>query len=357
MNFKINEVSHSMSSFIQFKNFVKEYDSNNQYIRALDGINLDIAEGDIYGIIGYSGAGKSTLIRGINGIEKPTEGSITVAGYKVHELTPKTLREFRKNTGMIFQHFNLMPSRTVFDNIALPLKKSNLSVNEKKERIEELLRYVGLLDKADVYPAQLSGGQKQRVSIARALAHNPKILLCDEATSALDPQTSQSILSLLKQLNQTLGITIVLITHQMSVIKEICHKVAIIDAGKILEQGNVFEVFTQPKQALTREFIETTSNLSKVANVMEAYFEKKHTAKQEVIFLRLNFVGNTVQDSVILSVAKKHEVDINILLADIAFLDKKQLGSLFVAVKGHNKLNVMEDLKQKGVQVEVVNYA
>lgn len=345
-----------MSSFIQFTNVVKEYKSNNQHIKALDGINLEIAEGDIYGIIGYSGAGKSTLIRGINGIEKPTKGSITVAGHTINELSPKKLREFRKTTGMIFQHFNLMPSRTVFDNIAFPLKKSSMSINEKKERIEELLDYVGLLDKANIYPAQLSGGQKQRVSIARALAHNPKILLCDEATSALDPQTSQSILALLKELNQTLGITIVLITHEMAVIKEICNKVAIIDAGKILEQGNVFDVFTQPKQTLTREFIETTSNLSKVDNVIEAYFENKHMAKQEVFFLRLNFIDNNVQDSVIMSVAKTHDVDINILLADIAFINKKQLGSLFVAVKGHNKLGVMDDLKKKGVQVEVLTY-
>lgn len=345
-----------MSSLVCFTDFVKEYESNGQKIRALDGINLEIESGDIYGIIGYSGAGKSTLIRGINGIEKPTEGTITVGEQKVNELSTKSLREFRKKTGMIFQHFNLMPSRTVFENVALPLKKSDLSSGEKKRRVDELLDYVGLLDKSNVYPAQLSGGQKQRVSIARALAHNPEILLCDEATSALDPQTTLSILSLLKRLNQTLGITIVLITHEMSVIKEICNKVAIIDAGKILEQGDVFDVFTKPNYSLTREFIETTSNLAKVKDVIKVYIEKKQPKIDGVVFLRLNFVDNQVQDSVIMSVVKSQRVDINILLADISFLDNKQLGSLFVALTGENKREAIEALKKKGVQVEVVIY-
>lgn len=344
-----------MSSLIQFDHFVKEYHLKNQQVVALDGINLEIEKGDIFGIIGYSGAGKSTLIRGINGIEKPTKGSITVMNQEINQLSAKELREFRKKTGMIFQHFNLMPSRTVFDNVSLPLKKSNLTSAEKKERVEELLEYVGLLEKANSYPEQLSGGQKQRVSIARALVHNPEILLCDEATSALDPKTTKSILALLKELNKTLGITVVLITHEMTVIKEICNKVAVIDGGKILESGNVFEVFIHPEESLTREFIETTSNLSKIDYVKNAYLEKEKNPEQ-VTFLRLDFVDNNVQESVILSVAKEFGLDVNILLADISFLDNKQLGNLFVAIKGDNKEIAIQELSKKGVQVEVISY-
>lgn len=322
----------------------------------LKDISFDVNEGEVVCLIGSSGSGKSTLLRCLNLLEQPTTGTVLYRDKNIEE-SGLDLFHYRSKVGMVFQQFNLFNNLDVLENCTTG--QVNVLKTEKEEAKKRALRYlneVGMDTYINARPAQLSGGQKQRVSIARALAHNPEILLCDEATSALDPQTTLSILSLLKRLNQTLGITIVLITHEMSVIKEICNKVAIIDAGKILEQGDVFDVFTKPNYSLTREFIETTSNLAKVKDVIKVYIEKKQPKIDGVVFLRLNFVDNQVQDSVIMSVAKTQRVDINILLADIAFLDNKQLGSLFVALTGENKREAIEALKKKGVQVEVVIY-
>lgn len=229
-------------------------------MRALSDVNLAIQKGEVFGIIGYSGAGKSTLIRMINLLEKPTAGTITIEGRCLTDLNERELREERRSIGMIFQHFNLLWSRTVAENIAFPLELTKMKKKQRADRIAELIQMVGLEGKESAYPVQLSGGQKQRVGIARALANNPKVLLCDEATSALDPKTTDSILSLLSTINKTLGLTIILITHEMAVIRKICDRVAVLDGGKIVEQGIVEDVFSKPKQTITQEFVGSQRN-------------------------------------------------------------------------------------------------
>ena len=236
---------------IKLSHIEKTYDSPSGPVKALRGIDLTIGRGEIYGIIGLSGAGKSTLVRCINMLERPTAGQVFVDGREMTALTPAELREARKSIGMIFQHFNLLSSATVYDNVAFPLKLAGMSAGDIRQRVEPLLKLVGLEAKAHQYPSQLSGGQKQRVGIARALASEPKVLLCDEATSALDPQTTKAILDLIRDINQKLRLTVVVITHEMQVIKEICDKVAVIDKGVIAEQGPVLEVFTNPQQPIT----------------------------------------------------------------------------------------------------------
>lgn len=252
-----------VSKMIRLKQIKKVFQSKEQTVVALEEINLEIAKGEIFGIIGYSGAGKSTLIRIINLLEKPTSGEVWVDNLRIDRLSPEKLRKARQQIGMIFQHFNLLASQTVEKNIALPLEIAGVPKDKIKQRVAELLELVGLSDRASSYPAQLSGGQKQRVGIARALANSPKVLLCDEATSALDPKTTNSILSLLKEINHRLGITIVLITHEMPVIEKICDKVAIIDEGIIVEEGFVAEVFNNPSKAVTKEFVRQVNYLER----------------------------------------------------------------------------------------------
>ena len=224
-------------------------------VHAVDDVSLTIQDGDIFGIIGFSGAGKSTLVRCINLLERPTSGSVEVDGQELTRMSAKELRQARKKIGMIFQHFNLMPSRTIFGNVAYPLRGSGLSKEEIREKVHSLLELVGIADKENAYPSQLSGGQKQRVAIARALANDPKILLCDEATSALDPQTTKAILSLLHHLNQTLGITIVVITHEMRVIQQVCTRVAVLDGGLVQEEGRVADIFAHPASRAAKRLL------------------------------------------------------------------------------------------------------
>ena len=250
-----------MSEFIKIRNLVKQYKlKNGTEFNAVNDVDLDIEKGDVYGIMGLSGAGKSTLVRLINRLEEPTSGEIIVNGKNVLEYDQKQLREFRKKTGMIFQHFNLLNSRNVASNIAFPLEISGWKKADITKRVDELLEIVGLVDKKENYPEQLSGGQKQRVAIARALATNPEILLSDEATSALDPRTTNSILELLKDINKRFGITIILITHQMEVIRRICNKTAIMSDGKIIEEGTTKEIFLNPKTILAKEFVSNISH-------------------------------------------------------------------------------------------------
>ena len=253
---------------IELTHVSKDFGKGQQEVHAVRDVSLSIDKGEIFGIIGFSGAGKSTLVRCINLLERPNAGTVTVDGKEITALSVKELRQTRKKIGMIFQHFNLMPSRTVAGNVAYPLRGSGLSKQETADKVQRLLELVGIGDKADAYPKQLSGGQKQRVAIARALANDPSVLLCDEATSALDPQTTKSILHLLKHLNETLGITVVLITHEMAVVKEICHRVAVMEHGRVVEQGDVFNVFADPKQEITKNFIHTTSNLQKIEELV-----------------------------------------------------------------------------------------
>lgn len=240
---------------IELKHITKHFNHKNGQVVALDDVSLTVPEGKIFGVIGASGAGKSTLIRCVNLLERPSSGTVTVDGKALMKLSPSELARERRHIGMIFQHFNLLSSRTVFQNIAFPLELEGQSKQEISKRVHELLALVGLEDKAQDYPARLSGGQKQRVAIARTLASNPRVLLCDEATSALDPATTKSILALLKDINRRLNITILLITHEMRVVKNICDEVAVISSGKLIEQGAVDEVFSNPKHELTKEFI------------------------------------------------------------------------------------------------------
>ena len=288
---------------IKLSNIRKTYDGSTY---ALQGINLDIAKGEIYGIIGKSGAGKSTLIRCINMLEAPTAGEVVVDGLNLTKMADNQLRLARKDIGMIFQHFNLLSSATVYENVAFPLKLSGKSAKEIQDKVLPLLELVGLESKKDQYPAQLSGGQKQRVGIARALANNPKVLLCDEATSALDPQTTKSILDLLKDINQSLQLTIVLITHEMQVIKEICDKVAVIENGKIIEQGPVIDIFSKPQQETTRDFISAIINHD-LPEIFQGTEFSPEPINNGHLVLRISFMGHSTEEPIIAGLIRRFD--------------------------------------------------
>ncbi|MBH9965768.1 methionine ABC transporter ATP-binding protein [[Bacillus] enclensis] len=308
----------------------KIYQSKAGPISAVDGVNLAVKEGEIFGVIGYSGAGKSTLIRMLNGLEVPTEGTINVGGQAVSTIKGKKLREARQSIGMIFQHFNLLWSRTVIDNIQFPLEIAGVPKKERVKRANELLKLVGLEGRGDAYPAQLSGGQKQRVGIARALANNPRVLLCDEATSALDPQTTDSILDLLVDINKRLGLTIVLITHEMHVIKKICHRVAVMENGKVAELGDVLEVFRNPQQQVTKRFVKEVSQDQDSDEVIEQLIKEYPTGK----VLKFTFVGESTGQPLITSLIRKFDLEVNILQGQISQTQNGAYGTLFVHLDG-----------------------
>lgn len=340
---------------IQLEHISKSFVTASGTVHAVQDVNLQIGEGEIFGIIGFSGAGKSTLVRCINLLEHPTEGRVIVAGEDLTAMDLKKLREVRKKIGMIFQHFNLMRSRTVFQNIAFPLKKSGLSKAEKEKKIESLLELVGLSDKKDAYPSQLSGGQKQRVAIARALANDPKVLLCDEATSALDPQTTQSILKLLKQVNETLGITIVLITHEMAVVKDICDRVAIMEQGRVVEEGDTVSVFSHPKEAMTKDFIDTASNLGKIHDLIAEGHSLTEIQPGEQMVL-LTYSGSNAGQPLISALAEKFSVSANIIYGNIDYLKGKPLGKLVVTLSGEKEAmdQAIDYIRSLGVEMEVM---
>ena len=324
-------------------------------VHAVDDVSLTIQDGDIFGIIGFSGAGKSTLVRCINLLERPTSGSVEVDGQELTRMSAKELRQARKKIGMIFQHFNLMPSRTIFGNVAYPLRGSGLSKQETADKVQRLLELVGIGDKADAYPKQLSGGQKQRVAIARALANDPKILLCDEATSALDPQTTKAILSLLHHLNQTLGITIVVITHEMAVVKEICNRVAVMDHGKVVEEGTVFSVFATPKEPITRDFIKTTSNLQKIEELI-ADDSPVVALKPGERIVRLSYVERNPSEPLISLITQKFGITLNIIFADVEIVQNAPIGGTVAIFSGDSGQidAALTYLKEKNVGVEVI---
>lgn len=340
---------------IQLEHISKSFVTASGTVHAVQDVNLQIGEGEIFGIIGFSGAGKSTLVRCINLLERPTEGRVIVDGEDLTAMDLKKLREVRKKIGMIFQHFNLMRSRTVFQNIAFPLKKSSLSKAEKEKKIESLLELVGLSDKKDAYPSQLSGGQKQRVAIARALANDPKVLLCDEATSALDPQTTQSILKLLKQVNETLGITIVLITHEMAVVKDICDRVAIMEQGRVVEEGDTVSVFSYPKEAMTKDFIDTASNLGKIHDLIAEGHSLTEIQPGEQMVL-LTYSGSNAGQPLISALAEKFSVSANIIYGNIDYLKGKPLGKLVVTLSGEKEAmdQAIDYIRSLGVEMEVM---
>ena len=295
------------------------------------------------------------MVRCINSLERPTEGRVIVDGEDLTAMDLKKLREVRKKIGMIFQHFNLMRSRPVIQNIAFPLKKSGLSKAEKEKKIESLLELVGLSDKKDAYPSQLSGGQKQRVAIARALANDPKVLLCDEATSALDPQTTQSILKLLKQVNETLGITIVLITHEMAVVKDICDRVAIMEQGRVVEEGDTVSVFSHPKEAMTKDFIDTASNLGKIHDLIAEGHSLTEIQPGEQMVL-LTYSGSNAGQPLISALAEKFSVSANIIYGNIDYLKGKPLGKLVVTLSGEKEAmdQAIDYIRSLGVEMEVM---
>jgi D-methionine ABC transporter, ATP-binding protein len=340
---------------IRLENVSKTFTDSNKEVHAVNNVSLTINDGDIFGIIGFSGAGKSTLVRCINLLEKPTDGKVFVDDAEITALSGKELRKARKKIGMIFQHFNLMPSRTIFGNVAYPLRGSGLSKEEIKEKVHHLLELVGISEKENAFPSQLSGGQKQRVAIARALANDPNILLCDEATSALDPQTTKSILNLLQQLNQTLGITVVVITHEMAVVKEICNRVAVMDHGDVVEEGEVFHVFASPKEPLTRSFIKTTSNLQKIEELIAADSPVVATKKGELI-VRLSYVEKNTSEPLISTVTQKFGIILNIVFADVEIVQNAPIGGTVAIVSGEGSRidEALQYLRDKNVGVEVI---
>lgn len=315
---------------ITFEGLEKEYRTKDKTFKALNGINLTIEKGEIFGVIGFSGAGKSTLIRCVNFLEKPTGGRVLVDGQDLLTLTPANIRKVKRNIGMVFQHFNLLQSKTVFANIAMPLVLEGAPKKQIKQRVEELLKFVGLSDKAGAYPEQLSGGQKQRVGIARALATQPSILLCDEATSALDPQTTGSILKLLKKINAEYKITILMITHEMSVIRDVCDKVAVIEGGEIIESGTVFDIFSNPQTKTAQNFVHSVLNDSIPESVRNLVQEHNPNGK----LFKINFVGASSGQPLLSKIAKKFDVDINVLFGNITELQGVPFGHLIVELRG-----------------------
>jgi len=342
---------------IELSHIEKTYNGPDGPVPALKGIDLTVENGEIYGIIGLSGAGKSTLIRCINLLERPTKGQVVVDGKDLTVMNAQELRAARQNIGMIFQHFNLLTSATVYDNIAFPLRLADTPEEKIRAKVEPLLTLVGLSDKAHQYPSQLSGGQKQRVGIARALANDPKVLLSDEATSALDPQTTKAILELMRDINQKLGITIVIITHEMQVIKDICDKVAVIEDGVITERGPVLDVFTNPQRPLTKEFISAV-----MSSELPAALQGKPIAKDPVsgapLLVWLTFIGDSADEPVIAALIRRFPIDVSILYGNIDHIKDTPYGRLLIGLSGaQNSIDeALTYLSQRDLRIEVIGY-
>lgn len=334
---------------IEFKNISKRYDLKGQTLLALDDVQLTIPAGSIFGIIGYSGAGKSTLIRLINLLERPTQGQIIINQKDFTALDARALRQERANIGMIFQHFNLLQTKTVSDNIEMPLKLLGIAKADRKKRLNELLEFIDLTHKKDAYPDELSGGQKQRVGIARALANHPKILLCDEATSALDPQTTKSVLALLKKINKEQGITIVMVTHEMDVIESVCDYVAVMEQGKVIETGSTLEIFSQPQHPTTKNFIQTVLQQQLPVNILNNLENQNHKS-----IYNLQFLGTSAQETVVQAAIKQFDISLNILFANMTEINGTVIGQMFIQLLGDpNTIQQTIDFFEKnGVKVE-----
>ena len=342
---------------IKLNNITKIFTLPDKKLTALDNVSLHVPKGQICGVIGASGAGKSTLIRCVNLLERPTHGAVIIDDVDLTQLSDAELVKTRRQIGMIFQHFNLLTSRTVFENVALPLELENKSKAEIQEKTAALLALVGLSDKRNVYPANLSGGQKQRVAIARALASDPKVLLCDEATSALDPATTQSILKLLKEINRTLGITILLITHEMEVVKRICDQVAVIDKGRLIEQGTVSEIFSNPKTELAQEFISSTFHITLPEEYLENLSDTPKHAKSYPI-IKFEFTGRSVDAPLLSQASKKFGVELSILTSQIDYAGGVKFGFTIAEVEGDEDAITQAKvyLMENNVRVEVLGY-
>lgn len=332
---------------IEIKNLVKIYETKKQQVVGVDNVSLKINRGEIFGIVGYSGAGKSSLLRCLNLLEKPNSGEIIIDDLSLTTLPPRELRKARLKIGMIFQHFHLIQSKTVFENIAFALKAAHKTKSEIDERVKVLLEMVGLSEKRDVFPSQLSGGQKQRVGIARALANNPSVLLCDEATSALDPKTTKSILSLLKKINKELGLTIVLITHEMEVVKEICDRMAIMQNGKIIEEGSVYDIFSNPVQPLTKDFINSVLQFE-----LPDYLLKERHGK----IIKIQFKGTIAEETVVSDLFQRFKVKGNILHGKIEYIQNTPLGIFIMELLGEpgEITKAIEYIKLRTENLEVI---
>lgn len=342
---------------ITLKDIEVTFKNKGQLVTAVDKVDLQVEKGDVFGIVGYSGAGKSTLVRTINLLQRPTKGSVTVGNQHLSTLKPKELRTARKKIGMIFQHFNLMDSRTIAENVAYPLKNSALSKDERQKKVKDLLDLVGLSDKHHAFPSQLSGGQKQRVAIARSLANDPEVLLCDEATSALDPKTTSSILELLKELNQKLALTIVIITHEMQVVKEICNKVAVMENGKIIEEGSLVSIFTKPKKVLTKDFINTATHVDQGLETILAHPSILDLQANDVL-AKISYVGATTSEPLISHLYSQFSISTNILFGNVEILQNTPIGNLIVIFSGDaaKREKALAFLASKDVKVDLIQH-
>ncbi|GEQ33321.1 methionine ABC transporter ATP-binding protein [Marinilactibacillus psychrotolerans] len=342
---------------IELKEIKKIYKTKQADVTALDNVNIAIQDGEVYGIVGYSGAGKSTLLRLLNGLEKPTSGEVSLAGKALNTLKNSTLRKERQKIGMIFQHFNLLWSRTVLENILFPLEIARVSKVKRKQRALELIRLVGLEGREHAYPSELSGGQKQRVGIARALANDPTVLLCDEATSALDPKTTEDVLELLLDINKKLNLTIVLITHEMQVIRRICDRVAVMSEGKVVEEGQVKEVFKNPKETITKQFIRQDTNIDAEDTITILHELARKYPEGKVA--RLVFLEDQVRSPFISRISREYDVDINIIQGSVQESQDTSLGSLYVQITGSTESieQALQKIKAYHIEIEVIDYA
>ncbi|MBQ0138789.1 MAG: methionine ABC transporter ATP-binding protein [Kurthia sp.] len=339
---------------IQLNDVTKQYKTSNGPLTAVNQVNLTIQDGEIFGIIGYSGAGKSTMIRLFNGLEKPTSGSVIVNGEDISKIKGAKLRNARHKISMVFQHFNLLWSRTVAENIAFSLEIAGVKKELRQQRVAELIDLVGLTGREKAYPSQLSGGQKQRVGIARALANNPEVLLCDEATSALDPETTDAILDLLRSVNEKLNITIILITHEMHVIRKICNRVAVMEAGKVVEEGDVLQVFESPKAPVTQKFVQQVTDTAGHKESMQQMKEQYNKGK----LIKLFFVGSKTEQPVITQLIRKFDVEINIVHGNISPTKSGPYGTLIVQVSGEDAdvEKAVQYLAAEGIKSEVMSH-
>ena len=332
---------------LEFRNISKIYRVKNKEVVGVNNVSLTVNQGDIFGIVGYSGAGKSSLLRCVNLLERPTSGKVLVDGVDLTQLSGEQLRQARLKIGMIFQHFYLISQKTVGENISFALRAAKTPVQEIDKRVDELLQMVGLTDKRDVYPGQLSGGQKQRVGIARALANNPSILLCDEATSALDPKTTISILRLLKKINAQLGITIILITHEMNVVKEICNRMAIMQDGCVIEEGEVYDIFASPEKPLTQEFISSVVSFEIPTAIL-------NEVKGQIV--KILFKGSVAGEGVISDTIQQFDVRGNFLHGTIEYIQERPLGIFIMELQGSDAdiTRANSYMEQRGAIVEVM---
>lgn len=339
---------------IRVENVSKTYTGKQGTVEAVKDVSLEISRGEIFGVIGFSGAGKSTLIRLLNGLETVTSGHIYINEKDITTLKRKELLKERQKIAMIFQHFNLLWSRTVEENIAFSLEIAGVPKAEREAKVAELIDLVGLTGREKSYPSQLSGGQKQRVGIARALANDPEVLLCDEATSALDPKTTKDILKLLVEINQELGLTIVLITHEMHVVRQICHRVAVMEEGRVVESGEVIEVFKNPQQPITKQFV----GEERVDDEIDEVFHHLSTSLRPGVAVRIQYLGDRTGDAVLSEAIRKLDATVSILQAKVNITQKGILGSMIILIEEESSKaeEVIEYLKQAEIIVEVLEH-